>query len=145
MRQTAQIAGRAPFPTKAKIQAIAKTQGLSESQVVVSLVQKALQMDSDVQYGAMLRPVIQDQIHKDIQSYSNRNYNINWQALYVGAQNNELLIQILRFITDLVEASDEYGPAIKASEDNALGKIKKMFSDIPAALLRQEANRGWQS
>ena len=41
-RQTAQIAGRAPFPTKAKIASIAKAQGLTESEVVVSLVQKAL-------------------------------------------------------------------------------------------------------
>ena len=63
-RQTAQIAGRAPFTTKAKIQAIAKANGLSESEVVVSLVHKAIQIDGDVQYGAMLRPVIQDQIHK---------------------------------------------------------------------------------
>src|SRR5688500_3922111 len=70
-RQTAQIAGRAPFATKARVLAMAEAQGLSESKVVVSLVHKALQIDGDVHYGAMLRPVIQDQIHKDIQSYSN--------------------------------------------------------------------------
>jgi hypothetical protein len=40
-RQTAQIAGRAPFPTKAKILAMAEAQGLTESKVVVSLVHKA--------------------------------------------------------------------------------------------------------
>ena len=61
-----------------------KAQGLSESEVVVNLVQKALQIDGDVQYGAMLRPVIQDQIHKDIQSYSNRNANINSLLLDSG-------------------------------------------------------------
>jgi hypothetical protein len=48
-RQTTQIWGRAPFPTKGKILAIAKAQGLTESEVVVSLVH-----------------MIQDQIHKDI-------------------------------------------------------------------------------
>jgi hypothetical protein len=69
-RQTTQIWGRAPFATKTKIQAMAKAHDLTESQVVVSLVHKALQIDGDVQYGAMLRPVIQDQIHKDIQAYT---------------------------------------------------------------------------
>ena len=79
-RQTAQIWGRAPLSTKAKILAMKEAQGLTESEVVVNLVHKALQIDGDVQYGAMLRPVIQDQIHKDIQSYSNRNANINYAS-----------------------------------------------------------------
>jgi hypothetical protein len=144
-RKTAQIAGRAPFPTKAKIQAIAKAQGLSESQVVVGLVQKALQIDGDVQYGAMLRPVIQDQIHKDIQSYSNRNFSMNWQALYAAEQARILTIHILRFITDLVESPDELVPTITAAQENAWENITKMFSDIPATPQRQEANRGWPS
>jgi hypothetical protein len=144
-RQTAQIAGRAPFPTKAKIQAMAKAHGLSESQVVVSLVQKALQIDGDVQYGAMLRPVIQDQIHKDIQAYSNRNYSINYQALYAAEQARLLSIHILRFITDLVDASDELVPIITACQQNAMENIKKMFSDIPIVPQKQEDYRAWQS
>jgi hypothetical protein len=144
-RQTAQIAGRAPFPTKAKIQAIAKAQGLSESQVVVSLVQKAIQIDGDVQYGAMLRPVIQDQIHKDMQSYSNRNYNINFQALYAAENNRLLTIHVLSFLTDLVDASDELVPIIAACQKNAMENIQKMFSDIPIFPQKQEDNREWQS
>jgi hypothetical protein len=144
-RQTAQIAGRAPFPTKAKIQAIAKAQGLTESKVVVSLVQKGLQIDGDVQYGAMLRPVIQDQIHKDIQSYSSRNYNMNFQALYAAEDNRLLTIHVLRFLTDLVDASDELVPIITACQQNAMENIKKMFSDIPIFPQKQEDNREWQS
>ena len=144
-RQTAQIWGRAPLATKAKIQAMAKAQSLSESEVVVSLVQKAIQIDGDVQYGAMLRPVIQDQIHKDIQSYSNRNYNMNFQALYAAEQSRLLTIHVLRFVTDLVDASDELVPIITASQENALENIKKMNSDRAASLQRQETNREWQS
>jgi hypothetical protein len=106
-RQTAQIAGRAPFSTKAKIQAMAKAHDLTESQVVVSLVHKALQIDGDVQYGAMLRPVIQDQIHKDIQAYSNRTANIGLQAYYAAEQARILAIHILRFLTDLVNSADD--------------------------------------
>jgi len=123
-----------------------EAQGLSESEVVVNLVQKALQIDGDVQYGAMLRPVIQDQIHKDIQSYSNRNFTMNWQALYAAEDNRLLSIHILRFLTDLVDASDELVPIITACQQNAMENIKKMFSDMPAApLQRKETNREWQS
>jgi hypothetical protein len=144
-RQTSQIWGRAPFPTKAKILAIAKAQGLTESEVVVNLVHKALQIDGDVQYGAMLRPVIQDQIHKDMQSYSNRTVNMNFQALYAAEQARLLAIHILRFITDLVEATDEFVPSITSSQENAWDNISKMFSDIPVAPQRKENNREWQS
>jgi len=144
-RQTAQIWGRAPFATKAKIQAMAKVQGLSESEVVVNLVHKAIQIDGDVQYGAMLRPVIQDQIHKDFQSYSSRNANINLQALYAAEQNRLLSIHILRFLTDLVDASDELVPIITACQENAWKHITKMNSDKPDAPQRKETSREWQS
>jgi hypothetical protein len=144
-RQTAQIWGRAPFATKVKIQAIAKAEGLSESEVVVNFVHKGMQIDGDVQYGAMLRPVIQDQIHKDIQSYSNRTTNIGWQALYAAEQNRLLSIHTLRFLTDLVDASDELVPIITACQENAMENITKMFRDIPAAPQRKENNREWPS
>jgi hypothetical protein len=108
-------------------------------------VHKALQIDGDMQYGAILRPVIQDQIHKDIQSYSNRNYSINFQALYAAEQARLLSIHVLRFVTDLVDASDELVPIITASQENAMDNIKQMFSDIPIFPQKQEDNRGWQS
>ena len=144
-RQTAQIWGRAPLATKAKILAMKKAQSLSESEVVVNLVHKAMQIDGDLHYGAMLRPVIQDQIHKDIQSYSNRNANINRQALFAAEQNRLLSIHILRFLTDLVDAPDELIPIITACQENAWKNISKMNSDIAAVPDRKEDNREWQS
>jgi hypothetical protein len=89
--------------------------------------------------------VIQDQIHKDIQAYSNRTTNIGWQALYAAENNRLLSIHILRFLTDLVDASDELVPIITACQENALKNISKMFSDIPFAPQRKEYNREWQS
>ena len=125
-RQTAHISGRAPFPTKTKIQAIAKAQGLTESKVVVDLVHKALQMDADVQYGAMLRPVIQDQIHKDMQSYSNRTANIVLQTYYAAEQARILAIHTLRFLTDLVESPDELPVIIKVAQEQAWKNMTNM-------------------
>ena len=125
---------------------MAKAQGLSESEVVVSLVHKGMQIDGDVQYGAMLRPVIQDQIHKDIQSYSNRTSSISFQALYAAEQSRLLSINILRFLTDLMEVDAEFLPTIAACQQNAMENIKKMFSDMPAAPpQRKETHREWHS
>ena len=145
-RQTVQICGRAPLATKAKILAIKEAQGISESEVVVSLVHKALQIDGDVHYGAMLRPVIQDQIHKDIQAYSNRNASINFQALYAAEQSRLLSIHILRFLTDLIDADEEFLPTLTACQQNAWDTITKMTSDMPAAPPhRKETQREWPS
>jgi len=134
-----------PKNLKADIQRIAAQEGESDSATARAFLARGVQANIDMQYGAMLRPVIQDQIHKDIQSYSNRNFNINWQALYAAEDNRLLSIHILRFLTDLVDASDELVPIITACQQNAWENIKKMFSDIPAALHRQEPKREWQS
>ena len=121
-----------------------KAQGLSESEVVVNLVQKALQIDGDVQYGAMLRPVIQDQIHKDIQSYSNRTANIGLQAYYAAEQARILAIHTLRFLTDLVDSPDELPLIIKVAQEEAWKNMTTM-NRHKAATGTQEDNREWQS
>ena len=152
-RQTAQISGRAPFSTKAKIASIAKAQGLTESKVVVDLVHKALQMDADVQYGAMLRPVIQDQIHKDIQSYSNRTANIGLQAYYAAEQARILAIHTIRFLTDLVNSADddplnstdELPLIIKVSQEEAWKNMTNLHRDKSAAPGKQEDEAPWPS
>ena len=67
------------------------------------------------------------------------------EALYAAEQTRLLTIHVLRFLTDLVDASDALVPIIKASQDNALDNIEEMFSDIPVALQRKKTNREWQS
>ena len=121
-----------PKRLKAEIQRLAAQDGESDSATARAFLGRGIQANIDMQYGAMLRPVIQDQIHKDIQSYSNRNANINFQALYAAEQNRLLSIHILRFLTDLVESPDELVPIITACQQNAWDNLKKMTSDMPA-------------
>ena len=114
--------------------------------MVANLIMRGVQQHVDMQYGATLEPVIEKSINRNIQSYSNRNANINLQALYAAEQNRLLSIHILRFLTDLVDASDELVPIITACQQNAWDNITKMFSDMPAAPpQRKETNREWQS
>jgi hypothetical protein len=134
-----------PKNWKAQIQRIADQEDESASATARAYLGQGLQAHIDMQYGAMLRPVIQDQIHKDIQSYSNRTYNMNYQALYAAEQSRLLSIYILRFLTDLVDASDELVPIITACQQNAMKNIKKMFSDIPIFPQKQEGYREWLS
>jgi len=134
-----------PKRLKAEIQRLAAQEGESDSATARAFLGRGIQANIDMQYGAMLRPVIQDQIHKDIQSYSNRNFTMNWQALYAAEQNRLLSIHILRFLTDLVDSPDELVPIITACQENAIENIKNMNSDVPVALQRKEFNREWQS
>jgi len=134
-----------PKRLKAEIQRLAAQDGESDSATARAFLGRGIQANIDMQYGAMLRPVIQDQIHKDIQAYSNRNANINMQALYAAEQNRLLSIHILRFPTDLVYSPDELVPIITACQENAWENITKMNSDMPAVSYRKEDNREWQS
>ena len=108
-------------------------QKLSRSAVVANLIMRGVQQHVDMQYGATLEPVIEKSINRNIQSYSNRNANINLKALYAAEQNRLLSIHILRFLTDLVESPDELVPIITACQENAWENITKMNSDMPAA------------
>ena len=120
-------------------------QKLSRSAVVANLIMRGVQQHVDMQYGATLEPVIEKSINRHIQSYSNRNANINLKALYAAEQNRLLSIHILRFLTDIVESPDELVPIITACQENAWENITKMNSDMPATPQRKENNREWPS
>ena len=65
-----------PKRLKAEIQRLAAQEGESDSATARAFLARGVQANIDMHYGAILRPVIQDQIHKDIQGFSNRNANI---------------------------------------------------------------------
>jgi hypothetical protein len=97
-RQTAAISARTPFDIKRRITAMAQAQGLSESAVVMALVKKALQVEADLRYGALLEPVIRQQIHKDLQAYSNRIASLAVHARDSAEEARLLLIKVLSLL-----------------------------------------------
>ena len=108
-------------------------------------MQKALQIDGDVQYGAILRPVIQYQIHKDIQSYNNRTANIGLQAYYAAEQARILAIHTLRFLTDLVESPDELPLIITAAQEEAWKHMANLNSEKGNGVKAKEGRNQWPS
>jgi hypothetical protein len=101
-------------------------QKLSRSAVVANLIMRGAQQHVDMQYGATLEPVIEKSIDRNIQSYSNRNANINLQAYYAAEQARILAIHTLRFITDLVESPDELPVIIKVAQEQAWKNMTNM-------------------
>jgi hypothetical protein len=93
-----------PFTTqirrtlKAEIQRQAEGADLSDSAAGAALLEKAIQGSLMQEYAAELRPVMQDQIHKDIQRFSNRTANIALEAFYSSEESRILTIYTLRFI-----------------------------------------------
>ena len=130
---------------KAEIQRLAAQEGQSDSATARAFLARGVQANIDMKYGAMLRPVIQDQIHKDIQGYSNRTANLGRQAYYAAEQARILAIHTLRFLTDLVESPDELVPIITASQQEAWNNMKNLNRDKPAAPETEEDYEEWLS
>jgi len=134
-----------PKRLKAEIQRLAAQEGQSDSATARAFLARGVQANIDMKYGAMLRPVIQDQIHKDIQGYSNRTANLGRQAYYAAEQARILAIHTLRFLTDLVESPDELVPIITASQQEAWKNMKNLNRDKPAAPETEEDYEEWLS
>ena len=120
-------------------------QKLSMSAVVADLIIRGVQQKVDMQYGATLEPVIEKSIDRNIQSYSNRNANINLQAYYAAEQARILAIHTLRFLTDLVESPDELLLIIKVAQEEAWKNMTKLHSNKADEPAREETYAQWPS
>jgi len=120
-------------------------QKLSRSAVVANLVIRGVQHNVDMQYGATLEPVIEKSIDRNIQSYSNRNANINLQAYYAAEQARILAIHTLRFLTDIVESPNELPLIIKIAQEEAWKNMTNLHRDKTATPATEEDDREWQS
>ena len=53
---------------------------LSVSEVAAALLERAVQQTADMRYGSLLEPIIKQEIHRDIQAYSNRTAHLALDA-----------------------------------------------------------------
>ena len=134
-----------PKKWKTQIQRIAGQEGESDSATARAFLGRGLQANMDMQYGAMLQPVIERAIRDHLQRYSDRQANINLQTLNSSEQNRNLSIHILRFLTDLVDSPDELPLIIKASQELAWDNVKNLRRHKPAEQGTEEDYREWLS
>jgi hypothetical protein len=134
-----------PKKWKAEIQRLAVQDGLSDSSTARAFLIRGMQANIDMQYGATLEPVIEKSIDRNIQSYSNRNANINLQSYYAAEQARILTIHMLRFLTDLVDSPDELPLIIKVAQEEAWKNMTNLHRDKTATPATEEDDREWQS
>ena len=71
---------------------------LSMSRVAGAFIEKGVQGHIDMQYGALLKPVIETAVKKEIASFSNRSANLALNACYSAEQARILCITILSML-----------------------------------------------
>lgn len=80
---------------KAELQRRAEREGLSLSATGAAFLEKAIQADVDMQYGTLLRPVIEKAITTHMRSYSTRIAVLLVRSLFASEQTRSLTANIL--------------------------------------------------
>jgi len=75
-----------------------KGEWLSLSQTASALLEKGIQGTIDMQYGTLLKPIIEKEIKKGLQSFSNRSTNLAVRAFYSAEQTRILVITLLSYL-----------------------------------------------
>jgi hypothetical protein len=108
---------------KAEIQRIAKREGLSDSAVGAAILEKALQQNADLEYGALLRPIIENAIQTNLQTMSTRLALLLVRVAFASEQTRSLVTNLLKRQPGLSpEALDDI---LDRSAEAAKGKITK--------------------
>jgi hypothetical protein len=80
---------------KAELQRRAARNGLSISAAGAALLERALQQSIDMEYGALLAPVIREQIHREMRTYSSQIVKMLVRVAYAAEQTRSLVTNIL--------------------------------------------------
>jgi hypothetical protein len=111
-------------------------QPLSISKVAATLIEKGVQGNIDMQYGAMLKPVIEAIFDRLFQRYLNEISDLAFRGAYSAEQGRILQIHNLRFNLVREAEMDENSPGldelpliISSSQSQALKNLKHHIGD----------------
>ena len=100
-RQLREVSGcitNAAFQRLEVMRNAGKKNEVSRSSVVGKFVTQGIQQNADMQYGALLEPIIKNEIKRDIGGYTNHVAFLAVNAYYKAAEANFKLDEILRYI-----------------------------------------------
>jgi hypothetical protein len=80
---------------KSELQRIAEREGVSVSATGATFLEQALQKHIDMQYGALLQPIIEQAIRKQMRSYSNRIAILLVRSLFSSEQTRSITTNML--------------------------------------------------
>ena len=126
-----------PFTTqirrglKAEIQRQASGADVSDSAAGAALLEKAIQGTLMKENAAELRPIIRDQIHKDIQRFSNRTANLALEAFNSAEEGRMLTIYLLRFILGDDTLLEKIVADVRSEAGESLKRYSYAYAEAP--------------
>ena len=114
-----------PAFIKAQIQKSAREENLSASATAAALLERAVQGQIDMQYGALLRPVIEDCVKKEINARIDRTNQLAMNSFLAGEQGRVLMIHVLSLL--LNGGGDALPQLVKDSQKQAWANLKYLM------------------
>jgi hypothetical protein len=130
-RKTVEVYGCVSREVAAEIERLRDQGGkrLSRSAVVAALLQNAIRGHIDMQYGALLQPVIELELRRGLNAYSNRTANLAVNAFYSAEETRILVIQLLSYL--LGDQTDILPGLIAQSQKEAYKNLKsRLLKDM---------------
>ncbi len=137
-RKTAPATAHIPIPKKLDLIHLARTEGISESELINRFIDQGLRQAYHVKHSVLLQPIIEAAIHKEMTKYSDRQAKLLVRATFLLLQIKELLLNVLgrlpikRHWTD--EALNYY---TDRAEDIARGKINRITPQLKTLLAEE--------
>lgn len=99
-RRTVEVYGCVSREVAAEIERLRSQGGkkLSRSAVIAGLLEKGVQAQIDMQYGALLKPILEGTIKQELRSISNRLAALTADAFYSAEQTRILVITLLSYL-----------------------------------------------
>ena len=92
------LTAQVPAFIKEQIQRSAQQENLSTSAAAAALLARAVQAHIDMQYGALLRPVIEECVKREISARINRTNQLATNSFLAGEQGRVLMIHVLSLL-----------------------------------------------
>jgi hypothetical protein len=120
-----------PFTTQLKrfvrteIHRIAKENKISDSAAGSALLERMIQHNADMQYGALLEPIIKNEIRKDMGGFSNRLAYLTVQVYYSAEESRIINTRVLSYLFG--SDTEVYKQVVAEAKKEARANIRRQI------------------
>jgi hypothetical protein len=139
-RRTAQLILWVNPLVKAEIQRSAEREGLSISKVGAALLEKAIREDIHSQYSALIQPIIEQTVRKELRSFGNRIVFFLMRIAFASEQARILITNVLDRMNEVTQ--DSFTSIIDRSHKTARRNIIEKTPQIKTLL--DEWEKSWK-
>ena len=125
---------------KAEIERRAEHEGLHPSPVGAAILEKAIQQNIDLEYSALLRPIIESAIKENLQLMSNRMALLLVRVAFSSEQTRSLVTNILSRQPDLIHNPEVLNDILDRSAEAAKSKITQKNPELEKVIAEV---KGW--